>query len=199
MSVNGKALSAVAVGGLFLWSGIKGFSVLGTVGDIIKGGPASQGTIYPLTADELGSSFQVSGGFSGGGGAGIAQTALRYEGHAYRYGGAPGRQAQNPWDCSSMVNFVVGVERGMAIPGYATGRYDGSSHGPSTPQWAIWPGTQKISRAEVQAGDIIVWVGHMGIAIDNTRYISALNPKTTTKITTIDNFGHTPVRFGRFL
>lgn len=193
MSVNGKALTAVGLGALFVWSGVKGWSVLATVGDIIGGTRPAQTEAYPL------SSFEYSSQFTGGGGAGIADTALRYQGHAYRFGGAPGKNGQNPWDCSSFVNFVVGIERGMAIPGYGPGRYDGSSHGPSTPQWAVWPGTKMVKRNEVMAGDIIVWVGHMGIAVDNTRMISALNPKSTTRITTIDEFGKTPIRFGRFV
>jgi cell wall-associated NlpC family hydrolase len=87
----------------------------------------------------------------------------------------------------------------MSIPGYAAGRYDGSTHGPTTAQWALWNGTQNIRRDEVDAGDIIVWVGHMGIAISNDQMISALNPRTTTKIGSIDGFKGVPVRYGRFL
>jgi hypothetical protein len=55
-----------------------------------------------------------------------------------------------------------------------------------------------VSRENVQAGDIIVWVGHMGIAISNTHYMSALNPKTTTKVRPIDGGGNGPLMiYGR--
>lgn len=196
MPVNGKAALAVGLGGLLVWSGVRGWSVLATLGDLLKGSQPNTSSVNPLMSE---SSFQVSSTFAGGGGAGIAETALRYQGHAYRFGGAPGKNGEKPWDCSSFVNFVVGIERGMAIPGYAAGRYDGSSHGPTTAQWAVWNGTQSIRRDEVDAGDIIVWVGHMGIAISNDQMVSALNPKTTTKIGSIDGFKGVPVRYGRFI
>jgi hypothetical protein len=86
----------------------------------------------------------------------------------------------------------------MSIPGYAAGVYDGTVHGPATGQWGIWPGMSHVSRGEVQASDIIVWTGHMGIAIDNTHMISALNPNDKTKITTIDGNGNGPLMcYGR--
>lgn len=192
-NVSGKALTATVVGGLLVWSGIKGWSVLATVGDLLQGRKPAGGQTYPL------SSFTYSSQFAGGGGGGIADTAMRYVGHAYRFGGAPGEHAENPWDCSSFVNYVVGVERGMAIPGYSPGRYRGKEHGPTTAQWAVWNGTRSIGRSEVQAGDIIVWVGHMGIAISPTDFVSALNPRDTTKVRTIDGFHGVPVRYGRFI
>lgn len=197
MSVNGKALTAATIGGLLVWSGVKGFSVLGTLNDILSGNMPSQAELYPL-----GSSTGDTSGEASAGRAPLAETAVQYVGHPYRFGGAPGINAQNPWDCSSMVNYVVGVKLGRAIPGYKAGTYKGTSHGPSTPQWAVWNGyATKVDRARIQSGDIIVWVGagygHMGIAVDNERYVSALNPKSTTRIQSIDGFGHNPTTVGR--
>jgi cell wall-associated NlpC family hydrolase len=97
------------------------------------------------------------------------------------------------------VNFVVGVKAGMAIPGNSPGKYTGSTHGPPTGAWAVWSGMSTVKRADVQAGDILLWLGHMGIAIDNKQMISALNPRVGTKITVIDaGVGRGPlVRIGR--
>jgi hypothetical protein len=64
-------------------------------------------------------------------------------------------------------------------------------------QWAAWSGIDRGDRAGVQAGDIIIWLGHMGIAVDNTHMISALNPKDKTMVTVIDDFGSKPLVFGR--
>jgi cell wall-associated NlpC family hydrolase len=197
MSVNGKALAAVTLGGLLVWSGVKGFSVLGTLNDLILGNGPQQTERYPLGDNGSGGGAADVGNVPSTGQAPIASIALGYLGHAYRFGGAPGVNAQNPWDCSSMVNYVVGVKSGHAIPGYAPGAYHGTTHGPSTPQWAIWNGLTSLDRREVSSGDIIVWAGHMGIAVDNDRYVSALNPTSTTRVETIDGFGHTPVRMGR--
>lgn len=193
MSLNGKGLAAVGVGALFVWSGVKGFSVLGSIRDIITGNPPA--TIDPALqlTDSTGTSFVTQSSVTGL--AGLAETGA---GHAYKYGGAPGKNAENPWDCSSFVNYMVGVRMGRAIPGYRAGTYDGSVHGPATTQWGVWPGLGHGDRASVQAGDIIVWVGHMGIAIDNTHMISALNPKEGTKVTPIDGYGNGPLlAYGR--
>lgn len=184
--INGKAFVAVAAGILFVWSGIKGWSILGVLGDVITGTkPSGSGPTYPIGSTETGG----SGGNPGAASGSIAATALEYDGHAYHFGGAPGTDGKSPWDCSSMVNYVVGVRHGLAIPGNGPGKYTGSSHGPPTGTWGVWPGLSRVSRAEVQAGDIIVWVGHMGIAISNSDYMSALNPRTTTKVRPIDG-GH---------
>lgn len=193
--LNGRALSAIAVGSLFVWSGIKGWSMLGTVRDIIAGIRPSDVEVNPLSGDGLSGRRGGSGTFDG-----LASTALQYVGHAYQFGGAPGKDGSKPWDCSSFVNWLVGVKLGKAIPGYGAGKYDGSSHGPPTGEWGVWPGLKRISRAEVMAGDIIVWVGHMGIATDNGNMVSALNPKTGTKVTPIDGHGNGPlIRYGRLL
>jgi hypothetical protein len=87
----------------------------------------------------------------------------------------------------------------MAIPGYGPGKYDGSSHGPPTGTWAIWSGLSRIGRSEISAGDLIVWAGHMGIAISNNQMISAQNEANGTRISGIDGFGTGPViTYGRF-
>lgn len=200
--LNGVAMVAVCAGILFVWSGIKGWSILGVAGDLATGVKPSGENIYSLYKPDSQPDGVGSGpsGYSASNYATsdtLANTALQYDGHPYRFGGAPGRNAQNPWDCSSMVNWVVGVKHGRMIPGYGPGKYDGSSHGPPTGSWGVWPGLQRISRSEIQAGDILVWVGHMGIAISNEHYMSALNPRVTTKVRTIDGQGKNIMIFGR--
>lgn len=199
MALNGRALTSVAVGSLFVWSGVKGWSILGTVGDLVSGKQPNQPVTSPLTTatESFGAAPAGVAGVSGNAG-GIAGTALQYQGHAYRFGGAPGREGQNPWDCSSFVNFVCAVKLGLAIPGNGPGKYDGTSHGPPTGSWAVWSGMQRIGRSDVSAGDIIVWLGHMGIAISNSQMISAQNPADGTRISGIDGFGNGPVlTYGR--
>lgn len=129
----------------------------------------------------------------------IGQVAAQYVGHAYRFGGAPGPNGTNPWDCSSMVNWIVGTKLGHAIPGYGPGKYQGTVHGPATGQWGIWTaGLQRLNRNEVASGDIIVWADHMGIALDNGHMISAHSPEITTTVTPIDGHGNGPLMiYGR--
>lgn len=118
----------------------------------------------------------------------IAQAAIAAIGHCYLWGGVPGKDGAACWDCSSAVNFWVGVEAGAAIPGYPPGGYDGTVHGPSTLGWLDWlgRGVFLITRTEVTAGDIMCWQTHMGVAISNTEMVSALNPGQGTQRTGID-------------
>lgn len=174
--ISGPALASLSAGAILIWSGIKGWSVLATVGDVISGKKPSQSSIYPLSSGQ-----DASGGSAGNAPTGsiVADTALQFQGHLYKYGGAPGTNGQNPWDCSSFVNYVVGRKLGMAIPGYGAGKYTGSVHGPPTGSWAIWPGLHHHSRNDISAGDIIIWPTHMGIAISSTEMVSATGPDGT--------------------
>jgi len=196
MAYNGRALTVTGVGLLFIWSGVRGWSVLATLGDVLTGKKPDQNVSYPLQTVPVGTNGAV---VDAAGGTGIAAIALAYVGHAYRFGGAPGADGSKPWDCSSFVNYVVGVKAGLAIPGNAAGKYKGTVHGPATGNWAVWPGMTTVKRAEVQAGDILLWLGHMGIATGNNTMISALNPRKGTVTQTIDSgVGRGPlVRIGR--
>src|ERR1700755_1370504 len=156
MALNGRALTAMGLESPLVWSGIKGWSVLATIGDVITGSKPNAPVSYPLSIG--GNSASGTGSASG-----IAGIAQQYVGHAYLFGGAPGKDGSKPWDCSSFVNYVVGVKANLAIPGNGPGQYDGTTHGPTTGVWAIWTGMSSVKRADVQAGDIIVWGTHMGI------------------------------------
>jgi cell wall-associated NlpC family hydrolase len=203
MPINGRALAVTGIGLTFVWSGIKGWSILGTIGDVIAGVPPSAQVTNPVAS--LGTAGAVAGDATGAvasgasGASGLAAIFMQYQGHPYLYGGAPGPDGSRKWDCSSAVNWIVSVKGGKAIPGYGPGKYRGTTHGPPTGSWAIWPGMQWISRAQVQSGDILVWAGHMGMAINHTQFISALNPTLKTRVGSIDGgVGRGPlIRIGR--
>ena len=94
------------------------------------------------------------------------------------FGGAPAGGIGH-WDCSSFVNWVVGHDCSMAIPGYGAGAYNGDSHGTVVLDWAVWSGAATV-KSSPSRGDLCVWAGvgasgHMGIALDATHMISALN------------------------
>lgn len=185
--LNGRAAVAVSAGILFVWSGIKGWSIMGTLTDLVTG-VKPQGSVKALTTLDPGDQ-----GITSAGGGDVVSTAMQGLGHAYRFGGAPGLDGSRPWDCSSFVNFVVGIKLGRAIPGYGAGKYRGDVHGPPTGMWAVWNGLQRVSRNNVGPGDIIVWPGHMGIATSNSQLISALNPREGTKITKIEGTAPGPI------
>lgn len=122
----------------------------------------------------------------------IAEDALRYQGAGYVFGGVPSHGI-GQWDCSSFVNWVVGNDLGMSIPGFPAGTYKGQSHGPVVLDWATWSGAQTHSGPPGR-GDLCVWpgagaAGHIGIAISGTQMISALDHIDGTKVTGISGFG----------
>lgn len=199
--INGRALTAVALGTLFVWSGVKGWSVLGTIGNIIQGKKPVESGVTTLTVP--GAIDTPDGGIQihpsgAGNGAAIAAEGVKWVGHPYRYGGAPGMDGKGFWDCSSFCNFIYHIKFGLAIPGYSPGKWRGNTHGPPTMSWAVWPGITNIPRDQVQAGDVILWVGHMGIAISNTHMVHAPNPKRGTVIDRIEVEGK-PIRTARYM
>ncbi len=112
-------------------------------------------------------------------GSAIANDALKYEGDGYVYGGPsePGK-----WDCSSFVNYVIGHDLNMPIPGgtWAVVCDNGASHGPATPSWMLFG--QPINYGSEKPGDLLVTVEHMGIVIGGGGMISAQDPALGTGI-----------------
>lgn len=122
----------------------------------------------------------------------IAGAALKYDGAGYVFGGVPSHGIGS-WDCSSFANWSIGNDCKMAIPGYPAGSYHGQNHGPVVLDWATWTGATTI-HGSPERGDICVWAGlgaagHMGIALDATTMISALNHIKGTLKTPIQGFG----------
>lgn len=190
MAVNGSAAIAASAGVLLAWSGIRGWSVLGSLGDVVTGHQPKGSNLYPV-----GGNSSQGGSGSGGGSVGdLAGIGLSYVGHPYSFGGAPGRNGDHPWDCSSMWDWILGVKENHAIPGTRMGRYDGSSHGPTTIQWGAWSALASVPRNQIQRNDFIISFGHMGVATTSGdisgstfkgKMVSALNSREGTKETGI--------------
>ena len=178
-------------GAIFLWSAIEGKSWSTVLRNIISGkSPQSAANVNAITAGAAplaggtgNPSAAVSdGGAIGGGtitGQALANEAMTGQGHAYLYGGAPGPNGTNPWDCSSACNWWQ-TRVGLPIPG---GAWNPSTHGPATGSYLSWG--SGISSGQVGAGDLCVWATHMGVAINNTQMISALDPALGTAVTGI--------------
>jgi cell wall-associated NlpC family hydrolase len=185
--INGFTVGYTVAGAIVLWSGIEGATISSTARSIMSG-KTSLSKTEPIT----GSSASADSGSSASGSPGntsspIANDALKYVGHAYVFGGAPGTDGSHPWDCSSMCNWVLGHDFGLAIPGVGAGKYTGATHGPPTTAYLLaWQKYSVGHSASVaQAGDLCVWETHMGIATGGGDIVSALNESLGTKQTTI--------------
>jgi cell wall-associated NlpC family hydrolase len=188
MQATPGRVALVGGGLIFLWSGFRGASITGTLKDLITG-VQPKGGVNPITG--------TGGGGAGANGStpsGVANDALQYEGDPYIWGGA---DFPRGGDCSGLGNDVVGRDLGLAIPGFPSGKFSG--HGPVTGQWFSWRGLTTVSQSDMQPGDIVCWLSHMGIAVSTTHIISALNPSLGVRETTIAGAspGAEPMRIGR--
>jgi len=122
----------------------------------------------------------------------IAVDARRYVGKGYVFGG----DASSPgiWDCSSYVSYVLGHDLRLALPG---GRWNGPgmpphAHGPVVMDYVNWTGARPVTAPE--AGDLCCWAGlgadgHIGIAVNSSEMVSALNPGLGVAVTPIVGTG----------
>lgn len=180
--VSTPAVVAAGVGALVLWSAIKGAKVTSGFRTLLGGQQPSGANVEPAGGIDI-STPQTNNGPPASAAAVpqntstnsvIANDALSYvgRGHVYKWGGAD----PNGWDCSGFCNYVIGHDLQSPIPGVPSGKYTG--HGPTTFQWAVF-GT-KISRKDVQAGDLVIWpTQHMGIAISNSQMVNCPGPNGT--------------------
>lgn len=202
--VDGIALGCIAAGGGLLYAGIRGKSIPSLLTGFIQGkSPAKAASANPITqVVESGGGTVVTGTGGTATGEQLAAYDLAWSGHAYGWGGAPGPNGLNPWDCSSMQNYVVGVQGRLAIPGYAAGAYDGSVHGPDTTVWlvtSLCTTIQVNSYSQADPGDLIVGVTHMGMYTGNGNYMSAHDPADGTSNTPLEGGFPDPVYLVRRL
>ena len=185
--IDGVAVASIVGGTIFVYAGITGRSALATIKAIVSGkSPTTTGNANPIAGTgnpnaTTSGSATISGTVTG---TAIAQAATKYVGHAYKYGGAPGLNGTDPWDCSSFVNWVLSHDMHLPIPG---GSWNPSNHGPATGSYSSYG--KSIPRANVSAGDLCLWATHVGIALNGSQMISALNEKLGTQITGIENGG----------
>ena len=169
MAIKGASVAYCTIGGLLVFSGIKGSSISDTVSAVLKGNL----TVSNTEALSNPNATAVTAGTVTGSatGSAIANDALKYQGHAYVYGGAPGPDGSKPWDCSSCASFILGHDMKLVIPGgsWGTVTSNGSQHGPTTTDYLSWNGASTIPANQVAAGDLAVWSTHIGICINNTQ------------------------------
>jgi peptidoglycan DL-endopeptidase CwlO len=170
MASRGVAAGIAGLGVLFIWSGLRGASITGSLKDLLAGKQPKAGT-NPIT----GSSVAV--GESSGSGGSALQIMLGQVGITpYVWGGS----SFNGWDCSGAMNRCRSLA-GMSIPGSPSGQFTG--HGPVALQYFMWTNAKTINPKDAQAGDYVAWLSHVGMVTQYGMMVSALDPKDGTTIT----------------
>lgn len=183
MAINGMALGALGIGAVVLYSGVTGKSPLAITQNIITGKSPSAVLPTQQIVSNSASAYANQSSQPTSDPGGLAGIAIQDVGHAYQYGGAPGINGTNPWDCSSACNWWAGKKAGLVIP--YDNPYTGIDHGPATGSWFFFGSMYNGSRTAPDAGIIIVWTSHMGISLGNGNICSALNPGLGTRVTSI--------------
>lgn len=178
-ALDGVGLAAIGVGALFMYAGIKGYSIPQTVQNVVQGvSPAKQIQALPIGIP-TGTGAAVGNLGVPGAAGNIAADFQQYAGKVpYVWAGA----SPKGWDCSGSCNYVICHDAGLDIPGYKGGTFTGNQHGPSTLGWLAWaPGHMtKISQAQVLENDLVIWQTHMGICEGGGQYISAYDTQDGT-------------------
>jgi cell wall-associated NlpC family hydrolase len=199
---SGIAVAGLGAGLIFVMSGLKGWSLSVSVQDLLTGkNPSGQPQVNQITdiADStsnlgnIGSNIISDTLAAVNSNTNIVNYAMQYRGGKYGWGksGPPG----TPVDCSGMINYIVGKAFGLPIPSSANGSYSG--HGPVTMQWYVWSGATTVPANQMQPGDLCCWPTHMGMAINQTSMISALDTAQGVQVTTVT--GGSPVGEGSAL
>jgi cell wall-associated NlpC family hydrolase len=196
--LSGLAIAEGIAGFLLFWSGLKNQTITDVIREGLSGNASALLVDNPQSAPSIGvtnNSASTSStsttpvpGTGAGGKPGIAADALSYVGRfGYVWGGAPDKGSS---DCSGFANWVLGHDQGLAIPGYAAGKFDGSVHGPTTLSYLAWTGATTVghSGSVAQAGDLAVWQTHMGICTGPNQMVSDQDPANGTRSSSIDGF-----------
>jgi len=107
---------------------------------------------------------------------GIAADAMQYAGRPYVWGG----HDPSGWDCYGFLTYVLHHDLGYNLPNNTHSGYL---------EFLAWSGAHVIDKAQIQAGDLIIWPTHAGIAVSPTQMISAMNPSRGTGVDTFAGGG----------
>lgn len=161
--ISGTGVALATAGGFLLYIGIRNVPFLDGLRSFLKGKvPQARAKTPAVIPPELQFPGDTGAAPASGGGLGlqIAQSAQKYLGIPYRWGGA---DPQGGFDCSGLVTWVLHHDLGIELP---------SDDHTVTGQFLLWGGAQTIP-GPPNAGDLVCWTGHIGIAIDGKRMIHA--------------------------
>lgn len=192
MNKAATAVVTTGLGFLILWSGITNAGVLSSLQSLVTGHAPIPGTPTPSifggsnttatpSAFITGNTPVVGGGTATGNA--IAQAALKYQGAPYYWGGKTPGGTFGPgpgWDCYGFTTYLLHHDLGYNLP---NNTYSGFL------EMLAWTGATTIPNSQVQAGDLVIWQTHIGVAISSTEMISAENAGAGTKIDTFKNGG----------
>ncbi len=173
--VSGIGLGVAVAGALLVYTGVRDVTLVDALRSFAGGiapagaGPRTTTVSFAGYAGQAGDDGPPASGGApadtststgAGPNAAIANAARKYLGVPYRWGG---KDPATGLDCSGLVRVAVRDATGQTPPldSYSQSR---------------WSKFRKIPRADVAAGDVLWWPGHIAIALDNANVIHAPKP-----------------------
>lgn len=179
--LSGVGLAITATGAYLVYAGVEDVAPLDGIRQLLSGKlptptPQKVTTVdYSSTpvAPSVADSTAIAGAASGNLNLQIYAAARQYanKGIMYKFGGS-----QSPsvgFDCSGLVNWCLGHDLGLTLPGNSQPGFSGIEHGPVTQQYYVWSGATTVDPKGIEPGDLVCWTGHIGIASTNGKFIAA--------------------------
>lgn len=151
--LDAVGVAVLAAGGVMIWSGLKGASILTTVQEVIQGKKPSGTNVHPVNVQLASTGGSVASGPAGSVVAMAEQVANSAPGKAgYCWGGGHSGSpcSAKCFDCSGYVSCVLnklGLLKGSMI----------------TTGFMVWSGASTVPWAQRQPGDLYVSATHIGI------------------------------------
>lgn len=179
--MSGLALLMASVGGYAVYAGLNNVPFTSGLRELVSGKlPAPREpkrTTVNWSAPAAGADGGAGAGSSGATGNRIADAARKYLGIPYVWAA---HDPSKGFDCSGLVTWVLHHDLGINLPN--------NTH-TVTGQFMVWGGATTIPKSQCAAGDLIVWPGHIGIAVSPTQMIHA---PTSGEVVKIGNIWWTP-------
>lgn len=168
--ISPSAVAMAALGGVLAYAGFRGVNPLQALRDVATGHPPAVAS-NPVTASTSTSAPATAGGANGV--ALLAEMQRIGTGRSYSQ---LRRTGPNSYDCSGLVwragNNLGIWPKGTTAFSTATFRLHIHEFGLTD----VGNGNHKVVRGDMpRAGDILLWLGHMGVATDGANFFSALS------------------------
>jgi cell wall-associated NlpC family hydrolase len=180
--ISGLAVSIVATGGYLVYSGIRNVPILEGLRELAQGRLPAPRPAAPLgvsfTAAKIGKAVDPPGGPAGEAPGSQASSAIlvaarRHLGVPYRFGG----HTPDGWDCSGFVTWVLHQDMHIDLSRWSLCN---NTH-TVTGQFLITNGLTTVPRDQAQAGDLVCYPGHIGIAVNSSRMVNAPHTGALTR------------------